>query len=149
MNFKILLLVTLIISSTVLGQSKKPSQEKIEIVIEGIRNLKGKIKIGFFQNDTQFQNENAYKRIVVSKANVINNRLVYTCYIESGTWGISLLDDENNNGKMEYSFFGIPIEGFGFSNYYLTGLSSPSFNDFKFKVISGQSKKVVVKMKYI
>jgi uncharacterized protein (DUF2141 family) len=44
------------------------------------------------------------------------------------------LDDENSTGKMEYNMFGIPREGFGFSNYYHKGLLKPHFDAFSFSV---------------
>ncbi len=58
-----------------------------------------------------------------------------------------LLDDENADGEMEYSWIGLPREGYGFSNYYHTGLIKPSFYDFDF-ILGKKNKFVQVKMKY-
>ena len=60
-----------------------------------------------------------------------------------------IMDDENFNGKMDYSFLGIPKEGFGFSNYYHTGLTKPKLNSFAFEVLANKNTKVEVKMKYM
>ena len=67
--------------------------------------------------------------------------------LPSGTYGIAVLDDENSNDKMDYALM-MPKEGFGFSNFYLTGLSKPKFEQFKFGV-SDASFSVVIKMKYM
>ncbi|MDD4150792.1 MAG: DUF2141 domain-containing protein, partial [Bacteroidales bacterium] len=67
--------------------------------------------------------------------------------IKPGQYGIALLDDENNDKQMNYSFF-IPTEGFGFSNYYATGLSKPSFDKFCFD-FGKKDKTIVIKVRYI
>ena len=50
---------------------------------------------------------------------------------------------------MDYNFLGIPKEGFGFSNYYHTGLTKPKLNSFAFEVLENKNTKVEVKMKYM
>ena len=67
--------------------------------------------------------------------------------LKPGVYGITILDDENNNGKPEYNFIGLPKEGYGFSNFFLRGINRPQFNDFDF-VVGKNDKKVYVKMKY-
>jgi len=49
---------------------------------------------------------------------------------------------------MDYNMVGIPKEGFGFSNYYLSGFSKPKLKDFTFTVENG-SVQVSCKMRYI
>jgi len=49
---------------------------------------------------------------------------------------------------MEYNFLGIPKEGFGFSDYYHTGITRPKFDDFRFTVVQGQDIKIKVRMRY-
>jgi len=46
-----------------------------------------------------------------------------------GNYAVSVLHDENSNGKMEKNFFGIPKEGFAFSNNYAPKIKAPSFTD--------------------
>jgi uncharacterized protein (DUF2141 family) len=66
-----------------------------------------------------------------------------------GTYGIALVDDENSDGVMEYNRLGIPKEGFGFSDYYHTGLKKPKFNSFSFTLEKGQKKSIKIKVRYI
>jgi uncharacterized protein (DUF2141 family) len=53
---------------------------------------------------------------------VINGTLILTGDLEPGTYGITLVDDENKNGTLDKSFFGMPKEGFGFSNFFIEKL---------------------------
>ena len=59
-----------------------------------------------------------------------------------------MLDDENNDTEMEYNWVGIPQEGFGFSDYYHTGLSRPVLADFDF-VLGEEGKAVTMKIRYM
>lgn len=75
---------------------------------------------------------------------------VLTAQIElpKGTYGIAVLDDENKDSEMNYTFLGMPPEGFGFANYYHTGFSYPKFEDFKFNHTSS-SLTHIVKLRYL
>ena len=53
------------------------------------------------------------------KSRVKDGRMTVEISVKCGIYGISVIDDENNNGKMEYNLLGIPKEGFGFSNFNL------------------------------
>ena len=48
---------------------------------------------------------------------------------------------------MNYGLF-LPKEGFAFSNYYHTGMSKPTFDDFQF-TLGNEDKKVVMKIRYL
>ncbi len=118
------------------------------IDITNIRNANGKIIIGIFKNDKSFQKEITYIDKTIDKSMLYNGSLTVKIEIKSGVYGVSILDDENNDGNMEYNFIGIPKEGFGFSNYYHSGIIKPKFENFSF-VIGKNNKKVKVKMKYM
>lgn len=83
----------------------------------------------------------------IPKNELSEGKLTTSVQLPNGTFGIAVLDDENSNEKMDYTVM-MPKEGFGFSNFYLTGLSRPKFDKFKFAV-SDNSFAVVVKMKYM
>ena len=59
--------------------------------------------------------------------------------------GIALLDDENDNWKLDMGWF-LPKEGHAFSDYHHTALRKPVYKDFRF-LLTGD-KRVVMKMKY-
>ncbi len=128
---------------------QKLNAVEVEVTITGLRNSKGAIVIGIFKDDPTFQKEEAYASRNFQKKDISNGTMKVTLTLEPGVWGLSVLDDENLSGLMEYNFIGMPKEGFGFSDYYLAGLSKPKFNDFKFSVEEGKNKKIVVKIRYI
>jgi uncharacterized protein (DUF2141 family) len=121
----------------------------ISVTIKDIKTPNGQILMGIYKDDVSFDKEIAYKKVQAFKTKIANGTLVVEVKLEPGKYGISLMDDENFNGKMDYNFIGIPKEGFGFSNYYHSGLSKPKLNSFLFEVIENKNMKVEVKMKYM
>ena len=83
----------------------------------------------------------------LDKNELSGGKMTASIELPSGTYGIAVLDDENSNDKMDYGLM-MPKEGFGFSNFYLTGLSRPKFEQFKF-VVGDANSSVVIRMKYM
>ena len=54
--------------------------------------------------------------------------------IEPGVYALSVVHDENSNGKLETSFIGILKEGVGSSNNARGRFGPPSFSDASFKL---------------
>ena len=121
----------------------------ISVIIKDIKTPKGQILMGIYKDDVSFDKEIPYKKVQAFKTKISKGTLILEVKLEPGKYGISLMDDENFNGKMDYSFLGIPKEGFGFSNYYHTGLTKPKLNSFAFEVLVNKNTKVEVKMKYM
>lgn len=131
------------------ANSTNSTDKTIELTITGIRNNQGEIRVGVCKDDDSFQKEKSFRIIPFKKQNVVNGVLHVKFEIEHGEYGLSFVDDENSNGKMDYNFIGLPKEGFGFSNYYHTGFTKPHFNDFKFKHVPNQKTKVTMKVRYL
>ena len=121
----------------------------ISVTIKDIKTSNGQILMGIYKDDVSFDKELPYKKVQAFKTKISNGTLVVEVKLEPGKYGISLMDDENFNGKMDYNFIGIPKEGFGFSNYYHSGLTKPKLKSFLFEVIENKNTKVEVKMKYM
>ncbi len=118
----------------------------ITITVTNIRNNKGVIRFKFFDDSTPFPHDTGFLKVVVDKKNIVGGTFTKTFYgFKSQSMAIALLDDENNDLKLDMGWF-FPKEGHAFSDYYHSALRRPVYNDFKF-VLKGD-KKVVMKMKY-
>jgi uncharacterized protein (DUF2141 family) len=135
-------LLLLLPAATIDGQN-------VEVTITAIRNSEGQMVIGVFRDDESFRKEQSYLELRYSKKDVSNGEMKVQFTIPPGTYGISILDDETGNGIMEYNFLGMPKEGFGFSDYYHTGLTLPKFDAFKFDLGEGQKKSINIRIRYI
>ncbi len=119
----------------------------LKIDINNIRNKKGVIRIAIFKNSESFNKDEAFISKILCKKTIENGQLAIEFEdIPKGVYGIAVLDDEDENGSMTYNFFGYPLEGCGFSDYYHTGILRPKFDNFKFHF--KEDKTVVVKIKY-
>ena len=59
-------------------------------------------------------------------------------------YGVCIYHDENNNDKCDKNFFGIPTEGYGFSNNKKPVLSIPSFEECSVNLTSDKSISIKV-----
>jgi len=125
------------------------TSQNIEVLINGIKSNNGQIVIGVFKNNESFQDEIPFLSKKFAKKNISNGEMTVTFNLAAGVYGLTLLDDEDNDSEMNYSFFGLPEEGFGFSNYYFTGFIKPKFDEFKFEVKNNQKQKIIIKVRYI
>ena len=126
-----------------------PTVITIPIVVKNIKNSKGRLSIGVFKDASSFEEEKPYKIILVSKKDLVNGTLKSSIEIESGIYGLSILDDENSDYKMEYNMIGMPKEGFGFSNYYHTGFTKPNFKQFLVVINPSQKAAITFNLRYI
>ena len=118
----------------------------ITITVRNIRNNKGVIRFKFFDDSKQFPHDTGFLKEVVSKSNMTGDSLHMTYHgFKSQHMAIALLDDENNNVKLDFGWF-FPKEGHAFSDYYHSSLRRPVYKDFAFQLTG--DKHVVMKMRY-
>ena len=144
MSQKKLLILSILIASVL----QIASAQILDVRIQNISNTKGQLCIAIFTDEAGFRVEKTYWETKCPKALVVNGSFELKIPLIPGNYGLSVLDDNNWNGKMEYNLFGIPREGFGFSNYYQKGIFRPSFGDFSFTLEKNETKQILVKMKY-
>ncbi len=124
------------------------SAQTVTIEFTNIRSKKGQLLLGIYTSQTNYSNKKAIKKQTVLKTKLVNGKL--TAVVEGlkpGTYGIALLDDEDFDREMNYGLF-LPKEGFAFSDYYHTGMSKPTFEDFDF-TLGNENKKIVMKIRYL
>lgn len=144
-NYFYLFILGLIVWSSISATTN--TTHTIEVKITNVRNSKGVIQMQVYRDQPTFKAETPWKIYYVPKDNLKDKTILYKLTgIPAGTYGIAILDDENKNTKMDYSFM-IPQEGFGFSNYFLSKLAKPKFDDFKFQLNGDMC--VTIKTKYV
>ena len=57
--------------------------------------------------------------------------------ISPGTYALSIIHDENMNGRLDTNWLGIPNEGYAFSNDVKVFLAAPSFSVASFQYDGG------------
>lgn len=131
-------------------QVSMAASQTLNIKIHNIKSSKGGvIRIALFADEQGFRAEKSLFDVCYDKSKVKGGKLSVEIPVECGIYGISVLDDENNSGKMDYNLLGVPKKGFGFSNFILKKLRKPRFKDFSFTVTDKEQKNIEVKMMYL
>jgi uncharacterized protein (DUF2141 family) len=64
-----------------------------------------------------------------------------------GTWAVSVIQDENSNGRLDMNTFGVPTEGYGVSNNALPATSAPTFEGARFDLDGVAPAELTVRLK--
>jgi uncharacterized protein (DUF2141 family) len=122
--------------------------QNLTVEISGIKTDKGVIQLSVHRDKESFANETPFRIYNFPKTGMVDGKITVTISdLTVGTYGIALIDDKNENGRMDYRFF-MPIEGFGFSNYCFKGTCKPDFESFAFP-FSEREKTVRINLTYL
>ena len=134
---KLSLSLTLLVSSMVAMD--------ISVEVTDIEKRGGQLYVGLYDKNEGFRDIlKTYNKNIVN----IDSSSIKIIFknIPKGVYAISIFHDENENGKLDKNFLGIPIEGYGFSNNIRPILRGASFEESKFKLDG--NKKIIIKMGY-
>jgi len=130
MNTLIKILVTVAINiAIVIAQGDRAYD--ITVNVEDIESNDGKVFLALYNSESSFLDK-TYKGTI---SKIENNK----CTVEfkdvpPGTYAVSIFHDENDNGKMDSNFMGIPKEDYGCSNNAKGFMGPPKWKDAKFQL---------------
>jgi uncharacterized protein (DUF2141 family) len=122
----------------------------LDVQFSDLKNPTGKVCVSLFSGPKGFPKGGSDSDLSTSRCEPLANGSATFLIpnLKPGDYAISTYHDANADGKMNKSAFGMPEEGFGFSNNPSIGFSAPSFDETKFKV-SGPKTMVKIQMKYM
>lgn len=137
-------LLVLVLSAPGWGE---PSLAKVSLTIDGFRNAQGKVLVALFNAPAGYPSDQT-KAFRVATSTVVQG----VCRVEfanlpHGEYAISVIHDENSDGRLELSAIKIPKEGVGASNNASRTFGPPRFSDARF-VLADTSFEARIKMKY-
>lgn len=120
----------------------------LHIRFEGIRHSSGYIFVGLYENQQSWDKRLPSREINFEKWSMKDGCLTGTLTdLKPGKkYGLAVLDDANGNNVVDMGLI-FPLEGFGFSDFQVSGFRLPRFEDFAFTY--PKSDTVVVKMRYL
>lgn len=128
---KNLLIILTLACCSLFAQEKNSGSINLEIT--GFDSNEGTVKIALFNSYESYTKtgktfKTADVKIVGNKAKVSFENIPY------GEYAVTLFHDENDNNEFDTGLFGIPTEGYAFSNN-ATGIMGPaSYEDAKFNL---------------
>ncbi len=111
----------------------------LDLRVSGFRNDTGTAGALVFASRAGWPND-AAKTIVHGGFPIVSDRADLAFHVPAGRYAVVVLHDENSNMKLDKNMFGIPKEGFGFSNNPRVFFSAPSFQSAEVPVACPSTK---------
>ena len=116
------------------------SSGEIAVKIQNIKSDKGVFIIALFENEESFLKKSFRSKVVPLDA---AQKPVVFKNLPKGKYAVSIIHDENENGKLDTNWAGIPKEPFGFSKKTMGRFGPPNFEDTCIEVSNGSSETIV------
>lgn len=123
----------LIIIATLCFPTLVFTQNQITVDFSNIKLIKGQIFVGLYASEGDFMKEDKNFRNCITPVSSSSAQCILE-NIPDGKYAITVFHDENGNGRLDTGMFGIPKEGYGFSNNARGMFGPPSFLDSSFEV---------------
>lgn len=127
------------------AQSSSP---RIHVEIPNIKNSTGNIACGIFESAEGFPDKflSSARAVIIKKIRKTEAQCEFSD-IPPGTYAIAVIHDENMNGELDTNWFGVPTEGYGFSNATIDEFGAPAFSAANFS-FDGQDIELTSKLNY-
>lgn len=113
------------------AQNSSLAQGTLTLQVENISEPKGKIMVAIYNQPEGFrESEKAFKRLLQDATGAAINITVGS--LPAGEYAIAVFHDANGNQLLDTGIFGIPKEGYGFSNNPKIKIGPPNFDSCKF-----------------
>jgi uncharacterized protein (DUF2141 family) len=120
------------------------AQQTLTVQIINIKNDEGQIAVALYNSEKDFMKTRYQGKTTKSVKGEVE---VVFENIPTGSYSLSIMHDANMNEKLDSNLFGIPKEGFGFSNNAMGTFGPPSFEKAKVEVSSPKS--ISIAMRYM
>ena len=115
--------------------------------VKGVRNKTGVVRFAIFNSQDGWPDDKT-KSVRYGSLPANGGTVTFTIAgLPEGSYGISVLHDENENHKLDRDFFGRPKEGIGFGNNPKIGFSTPTWKQSSVHV-AGASIESTVDLRY-
>ena len=108
------------------------SKQKVEVEIGNLRSAKGQVRLCLTRDPAYFPDCRDDPRAHRLSVPAGSAGLVVIPDVAPGAYALTLLHDENGNGRLD-TFMGVPREGFGFSRNPAIRFGPPPFEDVRFR----------------
>lgn len=107
------------------------SAATLKVVVEGVRSTSGTVRVTLFASGDGWL-KTGVRALEIKPSVPKSDGLIEN--VEPGEYAVSVVVDENDNGKLDTNAMGIPKEPYGFSNDAKGVFGPAKWADAKFKV---------------
>lgn len=111
------------------------SQNTLSIRVNNVANPYGSVNVAVYNSDETFL---SFDRVLKTDSVAAHKGSVelYISNLPPGEYALAVFHDENNNGKLDTNWLGIPKEKVAFSNAKMKTFGPPKYHECAFKMIS-------------
>lgn len=131
---------------------------ELRVAIDGVASSSGTLMIGLYDSEEHFRSAianaanlgllNDRSRLVgIAMRAVAGTQSVVFTNLKPGAYAVIVFHDENDNGKLDENSWGVPTEGYGFSNNAEGFLAAPSFKD-SAVVLDSPDRAIAITLRY-
>jgi uncharacterized protein (DUF2141 family) len=118
---------------------------EVRVEVGALHGTKGHVLCTLFDSEAAYKQLRPAKRLVVVAVQPIT-----TCVFQDiapGAYMITAVHDENDNGVLDKTIFGMPKEGYGVSNNHTYALKGPEFRESAVQLGNGLQS-VSIRLRY-
>ena len=123
-----------------------PAPLVLDVEVEGLRNQRGQIHACLTRNPAHFPDCRGDPEALRQSVAAASHHVTFSGF-RPGEYALTLLHDENSNGRMD-KVVGVPKEGFGFSQNPTVRFAAPSFDRVRIALTRGHTD-AKVRMQYV
>ena len=117
----------------------------LKVEVENIRSTKGSVHLALWDRSESFTKGDL--KIAGAKVPADLDGVLEFKDLKPGQYALAVYHDENDNGKFDRTWIGLPAEGLGFSNGAWISLGPPSFDDAAVE-FDGSEKTIKIALRY-
>jgi uncharacterized protein (DUF2141 family) len=138
-------MIKVVITTVILLMAKMSFGQTVSVEVNELKSDKGICEVCLFNKADGFPDES--KNAVSCTKVKIKDKTASASFkvLKSGNYAVVVYHDENNNGKLDTNFIGIPKEGIGVSNNVMPKMSKPKFEAAKFALATDKSLSINIK----
>ena len=124
------------------------SVDMISVDVQGLRSGHGRAICFLYASAAGFPQDAAAALRKVTAPISANEATCRFSGVQPGAYAVAVVHDENNNGRLDRNFMGIPTEGVGASNDPHSHFGPPKYQDARFR-FDGRPSTLVVHVHYL
>ena len=140
MNRFILILAFVLVP--VIGVQADTAPASLQVRIENISAEGGMLRLGLYTEDAYYDDNAEPVAALDVPANAPVGEFAFAP-VPPGIYAVQVLQDINGNGKMDFSWVGLPLEPYGFSRDARPYLGKPDFARVKITLAAGRNSATI------
>ena len=137
---KMQLMFPAMLVTALVGAAPPAQAGELTVSITNVRTDKGTLMVSVTNTEAGWNNQE--KPVAATKLAATGKDAVVHFTLPAGSYAVQVMHDENDNGKLDTNFMGIPAEGYGFSNNPQV-MRKANFSEAKFDIGDAASSIVI------